>query len=49
MNGKILRGRGAQINPKNRFEKLHIEDFENDVTDISLKELEEIKASNIFL
>jgi len=30
MNKSKLKGRAAQINPKNRFEKLHIEDFEDE-------------------
>ena len=25
-----IKGRGAQLNPKNRFEKLHVENFEYD-------------------
>ncbi len=48
MNGKVIRGRGAQINPKNRFEKLHIEDFDDDVTDVSITETKEIKMQTNF-
>ncbi len=44
MSKKLIKGRGANYNPKNRFEVLSIEEFETDEVDGFLEENEEQKT-----
>jgi len=48
MSNTRLRGRGAQFNPRNRFEKFSIEDFKTDELDYFMEEAEERKIPTQF-
>lgn len=48
MNSDLIRGRGAQLNPKNRFEKLHLNYNENADEVFPEEDLPEKKVDTIF-
>jgi DNA repair photolyase len=43
-----IKGRGAQVNPKNRFEKLSLENFKDDELDYFAEEEDEVKIPTQF-
>lgn len=49
MINRKLKGRGAQLNPKNRFDKLYIEELEEDQEYFDSDESKIIKVNTIFL
>jgi len=46
---KKIKGRGAQINPANRFEQLHVDYDETELSELTDAELKEEKAETVFL